>query len=207
VWKPWRAFGYENASVRELIPEEDGSVTVIFGDTTYRKARICKGELLSVEENVEWKKSEMPAFLNELKLPASAGRRWLANASAAVKWHDGRYLVGTQGGLVGLAGEKGVFALGELGVFGAVHSICVTADGKKAYGVAGARKDMGMLFSFDDDNGLVQLGMIDVRDKRPFVGEAARLGNPSAVAVSPDGTRLYIGSDDVKSAVVELILK
>ncbi|MBE6930526.1 MAG: hypothetical protein E7463_09625 [Ruminococcaceae bacterium] len=207
VFKPWRAFGYEDAAVREITVNADGSATVICGDKKFRKLVIKEGELLSVEELIDWTPKAMPEMLSGLRLPASAGRRWLANATAAVQWHDGRYLVGTEGGLVGLAGPKGVYALGELGVFGPVHDICVTGDGRKAYGVAGAEKDLGMLFSYDDDEGLQQLGIVDLRDRRPHVGEGVRVGRPSAIAVSEDGRKLYIGSEDVKSCVVELILK
>jgi len=207
VTKPWHILGYENATVRELTANDDGTCTVICGNGSYTALTIQNGEILSRKDNVDWVPKKLPAELNALRLPASAGRRWLANVTAAVNLSDGRTLIGTEGGLCGIISENGVYSLGEVGAFGAVHDLTVTADGKKVYGIAGASEDIGMLFSYDETNGLVQLGYVKVHDPRPVVGELGYLVHPVAISVSGDGKRLCIGSDDVKSCVVELYLK
>lgn len=207
ITKPWRILGYEKASVRELIANDDGTCTVICGNGPYTRLVLKKGELLSREDDYAWTPKALPNDMNGLRLPASAGRRWLANITAAVTLSDGRCLVGTEGGLCGIVSGNSVYSLGEVGVFGPVHDLTVTADGKKAYGVAGADEDIGMLFSYDDVNGLVQLGSVSAHDPRPLIGETGFLVHPVAVAVSGDGKRLYVGSDDVKSCVIEMFLK
>ena len=207
LFKPWREDGYRNAAVRALTANDDGTCTVICGGDPYIKYVIRDGAVISREELAEWNAGTLPEAAVQAALPAAAGRRWKANATAAAPWHDGRLLVGTEDGLFGLAGEKGVYALGEAGMNGPVRGISTTADRKTAYAVVGAPEELGMLVRYDDEQGLVQLGAIQLRDQRPVVGEEGVLNRLSAVAVSGDGKKLYIGSDDLKSAVAELYLK
>ena len=206
MFKPWREIGFEGGVIRGLYANEDGSCTILCGKEVYTRYRWKEGEILSCEKNVEWQKEPLLTLPDHVSLPAAAGRRWVAEATATVRMHDGRILVGTKDGLLGLVGETSVFSLGSVGMNGPIQALCITGDGKKAYGAAGAKEDMSMLFSYDNEHGLVQLGMVSAEDLRPTVGEMCVLDHISAMAVSSDGSRLYIGNDDVKSTVVELYL-
>lgn len=206
VFKPWRDIGYDRAAVRAVKANADGTCTAICGHGPYVRYTLKEGEVLSREAVDSWAPEALPAAVQGVSLPSAAGRAWKANPTAAVRMHDGRYLVGTEDGLLGLVGEKGVYALGGIGLNGPINALCTTADGKTAYGIAGRGEELGMLIRYDDENGLVQLGSISVRDPRPVVGEGAHLNHLTALAVSADGQRLYIGTDDFKSAVVELQL-
>lgn len=207
IFKPWREIGLEQGAVRALYANEDGSCTAICGNGPYTRYILRAGEVQSREDGLEWHAAPIPELNSGIQLPAAAGRRWIAQASAAVNMHGGRTLVGTKDGLLALVGDHSVFALGSVGMNGPVLALCVTGDGRTAYGAAGTPEDMSMLFRYDDVNGLVQLGMVSVEDLRAVVGEMCVLDHISAIAVSADGSRLYLGNDDVKSSVVELHLK
>ena len=90
-----------------------------------------------------------PSCLFEgLDYPAYPGRQYKAVPSAWAPWKDGRYLVGTLDGMLAVvtpdAEETGgsVFSLGTAAPNGPVHSITVSLDGSRPYGVAGDRMDL-----------------------------------------------------------------
>ena len=95
-----------------------------------------------------------------------------------------------------------VFSLGAVCNDGAIHDIAVSPDGKKAFGVAGDRDSLGVVFSYDVESGVEIGGCIYFTNgsSREKTGISCE---PCCVAVSPDGNRLAIGVRDKLGCVYE----
>jgi hypothetical protein len=212
VTKFWRIIGYENSNIISIRSESDGSFTAVCGVTTFYEFRVKKGRVLSQKElpcrpadhrDGVAGKYGIPGTGKGLNLPANAGRRWIAEASAEAPWHDGSFIVGTKDGLLGMVKDGRVFSLGGVGVNGPVRDLCVNSSKTKLWGVAGGEDDLGMLFTYDDENGLVQIGPVEGQETGPDKIEVCKLNVPCAVAVQEDGKILAVGSCDFKSAMIE----
>ncbi|MDR1901865.1 MAG: hypothetical protein LBQ88_06255, partial [Treponema sp.] len=212
ITKFWRIIGYENSNIISIQAESGGSFTVICGTSMFYKFTVKKGKVLSRKELPSRpadhrdgiaEKYGIPGAGKGVTLPANAGRRWIAQASVEASWHDGSFIVGTKDGLLGIVKNGRVFNLGGMGVSGPVRDLCVNPSKTKLWGVAGGDDDLGMLFTYDDENGLVQIGPVEGKEASPEKIEACRLNVPCAVAVSPDEKILAVGSQDFKSAMIE----
>lgn len=156
------------------------------------------GELCECRRS--WLEANMlPGKVEELaegtKLPEVAGRRYLAVATASAKLGDGRIAVGTKDGMFALIRNGKVFSMGNAAPMGPVRCMAVTTDGKTLYGVAGDDEDMGTIFRYDDEEGLVQMGIINYNSPGYMDGPTAA-NVLSSIAVSPDGRYLAVGGAD-----------
>lgn len=134
-----------------------------------------------------------------VKLPEVAGRRYLATASATCTLPDGRLAVGTKDGLFATVRDGHVFNYGNAAPMGPVRCMTVAADGR-LYGTAGDDEDMGTIFTFDDTDGLKQLGLINYNSPGWMDGPTAS-NVLSSIAVSADGKTLAVGGADRIGAV------
>jgi hypothetical protein len=207
VTKFWRKIGYENANIVSIRFEPDGALTVVCGRTEFYEFTVKKGDILSQIKTdpkaVDARRIELEKKYEGVRLPAYAGRRWIAAPTAEALWHDGGTIVGTKDGLLAVVKDGKAYALGGVGVCGPVRDFCVNASKTKVWGVAGDIEDLGMLFTYDDTDGLVQIGPVEGRDIRPEIGEVCLLNVPSAVAVYGNGSVLAVGSEDYKAALIE----
>ena len=146
-----------------------------------------EGEVLSREDGVAYTPKAVRHDLDSLRLPAAAGRRWVAQATATVTLPDGRVFVGTKDGYCGIVDGEQVFSLGALGVRGPVHDLCMTAGGR-VYGIAGSAHDLAMLFTYADGEGLVELGYVYVPWEKVAKGECVTMG---LAMVSSVGNRTF----------------
>ena len=180
--------------------EKGGSTKV-----TVRKGKILKIEKapLPKKESVE----EISAKFENYKLPSHPGRQFLAKASAYGEMENGNTLVGTLDGGVALIKNGKVFSLGLVCNDGAVHEIAVSPDGKRAIGVAGDPDSLGLVFSFDFENGLTVDGFTYYSDGCSGDGLASVSCEPCCVAFSPDGKRLAIGARDQLGTIYEYELE
>ena len=194
VCKIWKKVGLEGSQVYKI--EYDASGNVLAYTESGKRVTLKDGEVLNVEEMP--KRAEEKTCENDFKectLPAHPGRQYLATASACAKLADGRFIVGTRDGMLALVNEGKVFSLGAVCNDGAVHDIAVSPDGKRAFGVAGDRDSLGVVFSFDVETGVEIGGSIF------FMGGSSREKTgvscePCCIAVSPDGKRVAIGVRD-----------
>jgi len=142
-------------------------------------------------------------FAEDVKLPEATGRRYRAKASAVCEWHDGRKFVGTLDALAALVSPEGkVYALGNAAAYGPIRCVCTNAAKTKLWGVAGDDEDMGYVFTYDDDEGLRQLGILNYNSHGYYGTTAANV--LSSIALSPDEHTLAIGCSD-RIASVHLV--
>ena len=76
-----------------------------------------------------------------------------------------------------------------------------TPDGKMVYGVAGDEDDIAILFSYDDVNGVRQLGFMDSGDC-DSIDKLFFLTVVRTIAISADGRYLAVGADERIGTVV-----
>ena len=91
--------------------------------------------------------------------------------------------------------EAKVFSLGMVTCSGPIRDMTASPDGRTVYGVAGDPDDLGLVFSYNMDTGLVLHGSIFFEEGDGFDG----LGNscePCAIDYAPDGMSLAIGVRD-----------
>ncbi len=200
VCKLWKEVGVSGSGVCRVLYNAEGNLLAF---TEGGKCVASKnGEIISVESREKPEKKEMEASFAEYNLPAHPGRQFLAAATACGKLSDGSFIVGTADGMLAIIKNGKVFSLGAVCNDGPVHDIAVTPDGKRAFGVAGDRDSLGVVFSFDTENGVVIGGRIYFTN-----GESPeRTGvscEPCCITVSPDGTRVAIGARDKLGCVYE----
>ena len=123
----------------------------------------------------------------------------MAEPSAAVRMADGALLVGTKDGMLCRIRDGRVFSLGAASFNGPVHDLCTDAAGRRVYGVAGHEQDLGMIFSYDEEQGLHWHGRCYVyTEGAPYVSLSSQ---PVCCALSPDGTWLAVGVADRMSCI------
>lgn len=104
--------------------------------------------------------------------------------------------------MLALINEDKVFSLGAVCNDGAIHDITVTPNGKKAFGVAGDRDSLGVVFSFDIELGVEIHGCISFSNGSSPEKTGVSC-EPCCVSVSPDGKRVAIGVRDNLGCVYE----
>lgn len=135
-------------------------------------------------------------FDPSIPLPEATGRRFRAKASCAVAWKDGKQFVGTMDALAAIVSADGsVYSLGNAAAYGPIRSMVTNRAKDRLWGVAGDDEDMGYVFTYDDVNGLRQLGIINYNTYGYFDGPVAA-NLLSSITLSPDEKYLAVGSAD-----------
>ncbi len=201
VCKLWKKVGADGSQVYKVSHDADGNVLAYMD--CGKCATVKNGEIIKIadcakEEQMDGKEISFDKYI----LPAHPGRQFLAVATAFNELVDGNFIVGTKDGMLALVKNGKVFSLGAVCNDGAVHDIAVTPDGKKAFGVAGDRDSLGVVFSFDMETGIEIGGRIYFTNG----SSCERTGiscEPCCVDVSPDGKRVAIGVRDNLGCVYE----
>ncbi len=193
VAKLWKHVGIPGSSVTAAAYDVEGRAIAY----TEGGLRITThdGAVLHAEPGEAPAAKPLPGELEKVELPAYPGRQYLARATAACRLADGSILAGTRDGFLALVRDGHVFRLGAVCEGGEIHALTATPDGKAAYGVAGDRDSLGMVFSFDPERGAEMLGHLYFEDGEGPDGTGVS-SEPVCIAVSPDGHRVAIGVRD-----------
>ncbi len=153
---------------------------------------VCPERRAWMEANLLPKKPDIdPA----LKLPETNGRRYLARATAAAEWNNGRKAVGTADAMFAIADGDKVHAYGNCAAFGDVRCMCTNADKTVLYGVAGYEAGECSMFRFDDEEGLRQIGFVGY-NVPGFMDGPTAANQLSSIVLSPDEKYIAVGCDD-----------
>lgn len=147
--------------------------------------------------------NQLPGPVNidaTLKLPEVCGRRYLSNATCAISWNNGRIAVGTNDALFALVKGHKVFSYGNCASLGPVRCMCTNQAKTKLYGVAGHELGLSTIFSYDDEEGLKQLGFVCYNVPGRMDGPTAS-NLLSSIVLSPDEKYLAVGGADRIGAV------
>ena len=191
----WHKYGYKNSAVRYVKYTQNGFF-VEFGEN--EKFRInSEGEIERIEKFTE---KEIPEGKN---VPYAAGRFFRAKVTAGAKIFDNKYLLGTLDGLLFVSDGESSFNLGACpNTSGEIRDICYCEKTRTAYGIAGGKNDINIVFSFNEREGVRYLGRAHFN-----VESGLYLNNElSSIDVSDDGTKILIGSDENMGAFYEIEL-
>lgn len=135
-----------------------------------------------------------PEELNEALLPCRAGRRYRAKPASAISMADGSWIVGTQDGCLAhwKQGDRLAKSLGSVTPLAPIHDLVLYQC--RVFGVAGNDSDMGLVFAFDDVQGLTELGRLNYLGSE-HGGQCANY-QPRLLAISADGKLLAVGTQD-----------
>lgn len=102
--------------------------------------------------------------------------------------------------------DGGSVDVGSVGLGQTVHDLAPFPGGKRVLGVAGGPRDLGTVFTYDDEAGLVLHGRIFFQD-HASPGVLGASSEPRLAAVSPDGRCVAIAVGDRMSCVYWFELK
>lgn len=209
----WRALApdhIEDSGVTGLYWDEDNTLYGVCGKSQKYLFKIKDLKLQCIDpvedccpsvKDLMEKMEPVPSTLKTtFKLPCYPGRQYKAVPAVHAEFSNGRTIVGTKDGMLAILSKDGVFSLGPVSPNGPVHAMSVTPDKTVLYGVSGDRDDMGSVFTYDDQNGLLWKGIINY-DSPGDVGVVC-MTNLSCCSVSKDGRYLAIASNERLGTVI-----
>lgn len=159
LWKLYDDETIGDSSVASL-RWEDGKLIALCGKDSFREFTVdAEGKLLSQAPCAAPRASEAPDCPEKI-LPCYPGRQFNRRAALEVTLSGGRRLVATRDGMLAIESGGKAFSLGIVWPNGPVNAMTVSKDHKKVYGVAGDREDVGIVFSYDDEEGVRCLGHV-----------------------------------------------
>ncbi len=203
LWKEFSKTNIKNAAVKALKFIDNDTIEGICGSDRYFRFVIKRGELTEISEipdnNIERILKPAPKQLGNM--PHYPGRQWKCDITCSCKWTYGSVLVGTADGFIAKVFPDGrVYSIGPAICQGPVRDICSDAERGIAYGVGGDAEDIGNVFKYTDDRGLIYLGCVSCDLPDDNIGTCANFVL-SACSLSPDGTTLAVGACDRLASV------
>lgn len=202
VCKLWKKYGHLDFTSLGFLP--DGTVWAQAGGTRYL---MRDGELVGTEPAQAAPANAALDVASKARLPYQSERRQLCRATAACEMSGGRVLAGTQDGMLAFVRENGkVFSIGSVGLGQPVHDLAPFPGGRRVLGVAGGPNDLGTVFTYDDEEGLILHGRVFFQDCHS-PGILGASNDLRLAAVSPDGRHAAIAVGDRLSCVYWFELK
>lgn len=208
----WRALAPDRipqSKVKALRWIDGKTVAGLCGDTEDFFFKTVDGAVVCLQpaaeaspEDLALLEKKLPAISQEaLKgLPYYPGRQYKAVPTAAAVMAGGKTVVGTQDGMLAVVSGAEVFSLGPAVYNGPIRDLCVTPDGGTVFGVGGDEDDLGILFCYNSSQGLRWLGHVCYC--APSAESSINCPIITSCAVSPDGSRLAIGSGDRMGQII-----
>lgn len=201
IWRKLAPDNIENSNVKVLKWIDNTKIVGVCGNNKEFIFKVENGVIIEIFDK-EKDKSLYNSIMSEKKdisakytnLPFYPGRQYKAVATAEANLSNGNVLVGTEDGMVALCKSDGVFGFGPAVYNGPIRDMCVTPDGKTVYGVGGDIDDIGIVFKYDEKNGLRWLGHVTY--DMPNEWGAVNCPIITSCDITPDGKTLAIGSGD-----------
>ncbi len=197
----WNRVLPEESAVRSLRWDGEGRLHGTCGTRERRSFQITDGvvsgiELIQGNGHTDDAAATSAKFAH-LVLPGAPGRQRLARAACSTSWSGGRQLVGTADGYLALVDASGtrVKSLGAVVACGPIRQIVSNQSGTRAFGVAGDARGVGMVFCYDAESGLHQLGWVG-GEHQSLIGGPGHSSELSCLALSPDERTLAVGAAD-----------
>ena len=207
IWRALAPDDIENSCVKKLVWSENGKLYALCGAEKEYVAAIENGTLAEivpadqVEDSILELLNVKPFKISEdVKLPSYPGRQYKAKDYVATEFSDGRIIVGTADAFLAIVKNGKAFCLGSVAENGPVRCLTTNPEKTVLYGVVGDDEDLGSIFSYDDENGVIRHGIVNT--EMISIGDTAAISLLSACAISPDGTLLAVGAGDRLGTVV-----
>lgn len=192
VYPFWKQYG-AGKSVVNNIRFEKGNFVAEFGDSSKKYSFNTKNETVTEISGFTEKSDEVLKLLETCELPAASGRNFKAVLTCAVKMKGERYFVGTEDGMMGILSNGNLFGLGSCpNCSGGVKDVCYCDATDTVYGIIGANHDIGIVFSYNDTQGLKFLGRMSYTADDGLCASCEL----ECIAVSDDGKFIAVGSKD-----------
>ena len=202
VCKLWKDFGRLHFTALGFLP--DGTVWV---ETPTMRYLMREGRVIGTEKPQFRRANRALEIAKKSRMPYQPERRHLCRATAACALSGGRILAGTEDGVLSVIRPNGsVFSLGGVGFGQTIHDLAPFPGGERVLGVASGKGALGIVFTYDDDKGLILHGRIFFQDYRS-PGILGASNEPRLAAVSSDGKYAAIAVGDRLSCVYWFELK
>ena len=132
-------------------------------------------------------------------LPYYPGRQYKAIPVAETEFKN-KWVVGTEDGMLAVYDGQKSFCLGPAVYNGPIRSLTTAPDDSVVYGVGGDVDDLGIVFKYDEQNGLQWLGHVTY--DRPDPNSPISCPIITSCVISPDSKVLAIGSGDRLGTIV-----
>ncbi len=196
----WTEIKPESSAVKKIKLTEKGACGIcgneeeFFFNVTENATEIKPISQISEDEK-EYLAPEKKAFIGEL-MPAlcNLGRNYKATVTASAALTNGKYIVGTADGALGIIDGDKTYRLGRVGNNGPIIDMCSDKSGSIVYGIMGDKDDLGLVFKYTQEKGVEELGILRFADgTQPGVVSSSE---PSCCDLSDDGKTLAIGVAD-----------
>ena len=122
------------------------------------------------------------------------GRNYKSIITSSAQLANGKFIVGTADGVLGIIDGDKTYRLGRVGNNGPVIDMCSDKNGTVVYGIMGDKDDLGLVFKYTEEKGVEELGILRFADgTAPGVVSSC---SPSCCDLSDDGKTLAIGVAD-----------
>jgi len=198
LWREFSLNNIDNAKVNGIKFTDNNTIKILCGDKEKFIVTVKDGKIISKENATDNDIKEIlkPTYNIDFPMPYYPGRQWRCKVSAMCEWSNNSKLVGTEDGFLAIIRADGkVYSLGPAICQGPVRDLCSNLEKGVAYGVGGDVEDIGNIFKYTEDEGLRYLGCMISDTADNDVGVCANFVL-SSCALSPDGTKLAIGSMD-----------
>jgi len=195
----WNRVLPEESPVRSLRWDKNGILHGTCGTNERRSFQIKDGVVSGIEltQANDHKDDAVAARFAHLALPGAPGRQRLAQAVCFTSWNGEQQLVGTADGYLALVDASGarVKSLGPVVACGPIRQLVSNQSGTRAFGVAGDARGVGIVFCYDAELGLHQLGWVG-GEHQNLIGGPGHSNELSCLALSPDEQTLAVGAAD-----------